>query len=315
MKRTVVIGMITMAVGVLLAVVALGHSGLKTVYWEHNGFKVARTSHSSKTYQREYTNNLRQIDFSTGDKVEVRTGEVAKPTVTYPAGTKVKRTGNQLAIHSKINHHTWRIGFDVDSDEEDDYGTTVVTLPKKNRVSQISGRFDDEVSLNNLTLKRFQMRGSADVNMQSVRLKSTLDINSDGGDVALSRVVAPAISQSSEGGDIELHHCRFSDGTSDLSSDGGDISLNSSHFSTVSLITQGGDISFSNNQINTHLSAETAGGDIDGRILEPDKAKVTATADGGDHELFGRDTHAWNLDKEVRVSYSLSTDGGDITID
>ncbi|KAL3947616.1 DUF4097 family beta strand repeat-containing protein [Lentilactobacillus hilgardii] len=313
MKKPVIIGLVTMIVGLILAVVALGHSGLQTVYWD-SGFKVESQRNNSKTYQKTFGANVKQIEFTADNAIEIRSGDVSKTQVSYTTGTKVQKNGDILTVDSPNRHHIWRVGFNIDS-EDDDQGRTIITLPRKVKLTRISGRNNDELFVRDLSLKDFQLSGQADLDMQDVKIASDLNLKGSGGDSTLTRVSAPSVSQDTLGGDIDYQNCRFVDNHSYLSSAGGDISISNNQFKDVSINVQGGDFSFRNNRILKRLSAKSAGGDIDGQVLNRQQSRVAVSAEGGDVELFGQSNHSWNMDKKKAVSYHLSSEGGDVTIE
>ncbi|MFD1124415.1 DUF4097 family beta strand repeat-containing protein [Lentilactobacillus raoultii] len=316
MKKTIIIGLITMTIGLVMTVIALGHSGLQSVYWGRHGFKVAenQSSRTLKTYQREFSGNISQISFSADNQVEIRSGQVAKPQISYISGTKMKKDGEKLTINAPIHrHHSW-VGFDINNDG-DDNGNIVVTLPKKNRLTQIDGQNQDETTINHLSLKTIQINGDTDLDMTDVTVQTKLALRSMGGDTSFNNVNAPSISSDTSDGDIDLRNCHFKTGASDLSTDDGDISVAGSHFERVSMHSDDGDISFRGNQILKALSASTEDGDIDGQVPDRKRAEVTTHVDDDPASIFGHQRSTWNKGKGSLVTYELSTDDGDITVE
>lgn len=276
MKKSVIVGLSITIIGGILMAIALGHTGFKTIVWD-NGFRVEdEQAQATKMNVKELGGSVNKIKFATESQVIIRTRNVKKLSISYSKNNHVKQDGSALTITGKRQHqqhHTRIIGFSIESYDNDD-GHVLITIPKKTKLKEISGRSDDSVSISNLDANNIELTGEADINMAHVKTLSTLNLKGTD-DTTLKNVTAPDVTQTSDGGDLTYQNADFSSGSSTVSTDGGDI---------------------------------------DALISNPKKGQVSANTDGGDVSLFGHSRSSWQMAQKKSILYRLTSDGGDITV-
>ncbi len=313
MKKSVIIGLVTSILGVIFIGISLGHSSVQPLYWDH-GFKVYSSEKEAPQRERRL-GDIKKIDFSVGDSIAIKSGDVGKPTVSYPAKATIKQRGEKLTIRD--NRHGSRvavriIGFgDFSSDDRNDRQITV-TVPKKTTLSQIVGDANNDLSLNQVNVRQVNLSGDADVTVVRSQIKQNLTLQNSG-DTFLDRVIAPVVNQSQNDGDITVRNSTFAKGKSHLTTNDGDVVVGHNHFKGLQIESDDGDIVINNNQVQ-QAEVHTSDGDITGWIKDRKKAFISADTNDGDVYLFGHLRKQYgSLDKGT-ARYQLLTDDGDVSL-
>lgn len=312
MKKSMIIGLSLTILGGIMFALAIGHTGFKTIVWD-NGFKVEdEHARATKMVSKDLKGSVNQIDFRTESAVDIQSGDVKKPTISYPKFNTVKQHGKTLTITGEQQHRTRIIGFSIES-YNNGGGRIIITIPKKHHLDGISGRNYNGISIKNLNVNNVKLMGEADISLENVKSRSGLTLkNTD--DTSMKNVTAPGITQTSDGGDLTYQNADFSDGATTISTDGGDVSFASTKLKDTMINSDGGDITLNHNNVTGSIIATTDGGDIDAIIPNRKKVQVNASADGGDISIFGHDNHSWQMSKQNLALYRLSSDGGDVTV-
>lgn len=312
MKKSMIIGLSLTILGGVMFALAIGHTGFKTIVWD-NGFKVENEqARATQMASKELKGSINQIDFRTESAVDIQSGDVKHPTVSYPKFNTIKQHGKTLTVTGEQQHRTRIIGFSVES-YNNGGGRVVITIPKNQRLDGILGRNYNSVSISNLKVNSLKLFGEADINMENVKSRSALNLkNTD--DTSLKNVTAPGITQTSDDGDLTYQNADFSNGATTISTDGGNVSLSGTKVEDAMINSDGGDITLNHNPVKGSVIASTDGGDIDAIVPNRKKVQINASADGGDVSVFGHDNHTWQMSKQNRTLYRLSSDGGDVTV-
>lgn len=312
MRKSTIIGLVLTILGVILTAVALGHTGFKTIVWD-NGLKVADEQTQGLKPITKQLKSFDQLNFQTESGVVIKTGNVDRPTVSYPKFNHVTQSGNTLTIDGAQRHRTRIIGFSINS-YNDDGGKVTITVPKKMTLKGVDGHTYNEVTMTDLSLDQLKLSGDADVEMTNVKVHSALNLtNTD--DTTLKNVSAPGITQSSDGGDLTYQNADFSKGASQISTDGGDVSVTETKLKDATINSDGGDVKLINNHVTSSVTVNTDGSDIEAVIPDRKHVQISTKADGGGVSLFGKSgSDSWQMGKTNAALYRLSTDGGDVTV-
>jgi hypothetical protein len=305
MKRTVIIGVSTMIIGLICFALGLGNGGNRPVYWDH-GLSVESSSRSvDKTPHSQQFNKVKRIKLTAAHAVKIQRGDVSSVHVDYHGKTKVTQTGSQLVVAGPQVHTRWRIaifggsgGFEAVAPKT---AGTVITIPKSTKLDAIDAHSDEDghndnddyFNLTGLTVGKVSYSGDGDLSIQRVHVTDTLTTSGIG--------------------DVSLSKSRFD--KANLSSDVGDVDLKSNTFNKLDIKSDTGDISFNPQVIKQSFRAYSDVGDIDGRIYVDKRTHVTLNTDVGDKSLFGHSNSEYGLDNGSHsVNYRFSSDVGDITI-
>ncbi|EHO53185.1 DUF4097 family beta strand repeat-containing protein [Lentilactobacillus kisonensis] len=303
MKKTFVIGIVVMVVGIISFSLGLGNGGGKPIYWDH-GFDVEKGSQGQSHSRRvKQFSNIDQIKLLSTHAVVIKRGDVRKIIVRYPQKVKVAESGNTLMVHGSKPHTRWKIvlfgsGFQRINAND---GRTVITVPKNAKLNSINGSSsnsvrendNDYLQLNDITAKKISYSGTGDVSLDNVHTTGNLVLTGTGDKNISSGIFKRA----------------------QISASAGDINLKSNQFESLSARSDAGDISFNKQRIQKSFTAHSDVGDIDGKVAVNKQTKITLSTDVGDKSLFGHSNSDYgNPYTKNPVRYRFSSDVGDVTI-
>lgn len=297
MKKTVIVGLLLMLLGVICFSVGWGHGGNRTVYWDHGlnvagvGVNKERTSHYA---------GIKNIQISTSNPVTIRSGNVSKVVITKPAKTTVTQVGHSLEVRGS-NH--WRKSFFLGGfhSVRENFGETVITVPKDDQLDALTADLEEydsdhlngHVKITGVSVGRLKYSGESNLALKNVHVATGLDIDNMG--------------------HIVVNNSRFKNGT--ISNDFGNIVLKSNTFETLDAETDAGFVSFNTQAVAKRFSADSEAGSINGQIKRDSRTYVSASAELGGQSLFGKSRSTYgNQDATNVVQYRFTTEVGHVKI-
>ncbi|WDF81507.1 DUF4097 family beta strand repeat-containing protein [Lacticaseibacillus pabuli] len=309
MKRTFIIGLVTLFVGCVFASVGYSQGGLRSVYWDH-GLHIDK--HINQTVKIKQISKI-EINGTFQGRVVIHQGNVAQTSVRTSSRDTVgiRELGKRLIVTSRNKPVVL-----LSNSGENDSTVLEITVPSKTTIKALSINGAPDVQVNQLTLQKLTNQGGGDLAIANTTISKQFTTSGNApGDLTLNHVNIPSGLNYTGNGDLTVRNSQFIGAASRVLVTAGDSTLTNNHWSKLTLSSTSGDMTLTNNVVSAQLKARATDGDINATITpQPNNTIATSTQDG-DTNLYGaaKQTNYGHF-KQGQARYQFNTTSGDIVV-